>query len=202
MSMINQLPDAYRKDPGSNNYKMLSIWEQMNTELRGNIEAAYDAADLNTATGAALDAIGTRLAQPRGVLQDDIYRLLLKAKIGCDCCDGTFDGVLTCIAAVFGGGDPTSIAMEEEDGLARITALPLAAIVEAGMNGEQAIALLRELMPIGTSVICITDGTFAFAEGDEIEEGATESGFSNAEQTTGGYFGMILTGMSAVNLPI
>lgn len=201
MSIVNQLPDAYRKDANGNNYKLLSIWDSSNENLLANIEAAYDAAGIDTAVGAALDAIGERLDQPRGGLHDSAYRLILKAKIGCDQCDGTYDGVLTCIAAVFAGGDLTSVSMSEDDGIARITSIPLTAIVASGMDGEQAIALIRELMPIGTSVICNVEGTFAFASGTSIETDS-DAGLSNAEQTTGGYFGMIMTGMNTNSLPI
>ena len=201
MTYIDKLPDVYKKTSDSNNYKLLALAENAVAALKEQIDALYSATGIDTATGAALDMLGARLNQPRGSLDDQKYRLVLKAKIGCDMCDGTFNGVLRCIGAIFANGETSEITLSETACSVHIANLPLAAIASSGMTGEQAYHLIRRLLPSGVQVTANFDGTFAFSSADTVETDQA-SGFANDTGTTGGYFGTILADSVSTQLPI
>lgn len=201
MTYIDKLPDVYKKTSDSNNYKLLALAENAIAVLKEQINALYSATGIDTATGAALDMLGARLNQPRGSLDDQKYRLVLKAKIGCDMCDGTFNGVLRCIGAIFENGETAEIALSETACSVHVANLPLAAIASSGMTGEQAYHLISRLLPAGVQLTANLDGTFAFASADEVEI-EYASGFSDDSGMTGGYLGAILADSESTQLPI
>ena len=73
MSDVSRLPDCYRKDSESNNYKLLELGRMATAELRDDIQAVLDCLDLNQATGKTLELYGDMMGQRRGLLNDEQY---------------------------------------------------------------------------------------------------------------------------------
>jgi len=197
MRPVERLPDCYRKDPDSNNMKVLELGRQAAEQLRADIQRVLESLDLSHATGKTLDLYGDMLGQRRGLLNDEQYRYMLLTRIGRNVVQGDYQSIMNALVLMFGSSqgdislDDLELGEEERPCVVKLTKFPIAVLVNAGFSSRQAVQMIESLLPI-----CITlaadnfEGTFEFAElaGDYSEE----AGFANLEQTIGGYFGLLL----------
>lgn len=197
MKPVERLPDCYRKDPDSNNYKLLQLGQEAAEELRSDIQSVLDVLDIQYASGKTLDLYGGMLGQRRGLLSDEQFRYMLLSKIGRNTVQGDYNSILRNLALMFGGrmGDMALEDLEVEESerpcVVQLTKFPVSVLVNAGFSSRQAVRMIELLLPI-----CVTlsadnfDGTFEFAELDQEYDGA--AGFADGKQTIGGYFGLLL----------
>ena len=68
--LVRKLPDVYRKDPKSNNYKLLQLSAEALEELREAAALTEESQDIRTAIGKTLDLHGEKVGQPRGSADD------------------------------------------------------------------------------------------------------------------------------------
>ena len=144
---------------------------------------------------------GEMLRQKRGIASDAQYRILLKSRIMRNLCNGDHDSIVRAISMVF-DCDPSEVQLVESEASpsVEIKGLPYAAINKSGLATEDAIKIIYGLIPAGvTAETVVFDGTFQFGT-EEMELDAAK-GFANIEQTTGGYFGLLASGVSS-DLPI
>ena len=201
-NLVKNLPDAYRKTPDSNNFKILEVERIACNDLRETLHSINDILDINNARGKTLDLYGARVGQPRGLANDAKYLLMIKAKIMRNLSYGTYASVVNALGATF-DCDPSLIIIEdgEEPFTARIVAIPLGAIIQAGLTTTQAYAIVKSLLPIGIKLTSfVFEGTFEFGAGEDDFDDA--KGFANNEGTIGGYFGTTFTNDSDEILPI
>lgn len=194
---VKKLPDAYRKDKDSNNYKLLELDSQAAEELKKDIKSVYDSLDLQRASGPTLDLYGNMLGQKRGLLNDTQYRYMIYTRIGRNIVKGDYNSVMDVVVQMFNTeyGNITLDDFELKETASpckvRLTKFPLFILVNAGFSSKQAVQMIESLLPI-----CVTldadnfEGTFEFAELDN--ELDNEKGFGNIEQTIGGYLGLLL----------
>ena len=197
MKPVGRLPDCYRKDTDSNNYKLLELGAAATRGLREDIAQVRDMLDLNQVTGRTLDLYGDMLGQRRGLLNDEQYRYMLFARIGRNVVQGDYDSILNTLVLMFNSqkGDITlddlDIAEEERPCVVKLTKFPIFVLVNAGFSSRQAVSMIESLLPI-----CVTlaadnfEGTFEFAELDG--EYDADEGFADVAQTIGGYLGLLL----------
>lgn len=192
MNNIKRLPDCYRKDENSNNYKLLSINELDRESLREDLQQINESLDLEKAFGRTQDHYGASIGQPRGYLNDKQYLILIKVRLARIMNRGDYNSVLRALKMVFSanGGD---IIMQdsEKPACVKLTRFPLQTLVNAGFTSRQVVDMINAILPICVSVDADEfEGTFEFAEtGNEYD---AEAGFADIEQTIGGYFGMLL----------
>lgn len=192
-----KLPDSYRKDKDSNNYKLLELTGQQANDLKKDFRAIYDCLDLDTVTGRTLDLYGLMLNQKRGLLNDTQYRYILYTAIGRNIGQGTYDSVMDIIVRMFNTEhgqvtlDDFELSEVDKPCKVRLTRFPLFVLINAGFSSKQAVQMIESLLPI-----CVTieadnfEGTFEFSDvDDEYDE---NRGFGNIEQTIGGYVGLFL----------
>lgn len=197
MTGAGRLPDCYRKDAGSNNYKLLELGRRAAEELRADIQDVLRCLDLNQATGKTLDLYGDMLGQRRGLLNDGQYRYMLLARIGRNVVQGDYNSIMRTLVLMFGSGmgdialDDLEVVEEERPCVVRLTKFPVYVLTNAGFSSRQAVGMIESLLPI-----CVTlsadnfEGTFEFA-GHEGEYDRA-AGFADLAQTYGGYFGLLL----------
>lgn len=192
-----KLPDSYRKDKDSNNYKLLELTGRQANDLKKDFRAIYDCLDLDTVTGRTLDLYGLMLNQKRGLLNDTQYRYILYTAIGRNIGQGTYDSVMDIIVRMFNTEhgqvtlDDFELSEVDKPCKVRLTRFPLFVLINAGFSSKQAVQMIESLLPI-----CVTieadnfEGTFEFSDvDDEYDE---NRGFGNIEQTIGGYVGLFL----------
>lgn len=197
MRPVERLPDCYRKDPDSNNMKMLELGRQAAEQLRADIRAVLESLDLGHATGKTLDLYGDMLGQRRGLLNDEQYRYMLLSKIGRNTVQGDYNSIMATLVLMFGSqmGDITldDLQVEEEERpcVVKLTKFPVQILINAGFSSRQAVAMIESLLPI-----CVTlaadnfEGTFEFAESAGVYDEL--AGFGNVDQSIGGYLGLYL----------
>ena len=188
-----RLPDAYRKDPESNNWKLIALNEGAFADVKADIAAMEEALDMNIATGETLDLIGDSLLQHRGAMSDDQFRYIIRSRIARNFVGGDYESVLQSIRNVF-LSPPQSIVLDDAGpGEVVITRLPFGELVKAGLSAYQAIELIEALLPVGVRVLAQNfEGTFTTVARYEPDDGAEKVGFSEAvpeEERTGGYLG-------------
>lgn len=81
-NLVQALPDVYRKNTGSNNYKLLALHGEAVDALRADILAVLAAQDVHQATGVTLDRYGVIVDEPRGNSDDSDYRVKIQQKMG------------------------------------------------------------------------------------------------------------------------
>lgn len=197
MKGIKGLPDCYRKDVDSNNYKLLELNQLATSELRMDIQMVFDCLDLNQASGKTLELYGDTMGQRRGLLNDEQYRYMILSQIGRNVVQGDYNSIMHALVLMFGSkmGDITlddlGIVEDERPCVVKLTKFPVFVLVNAGFSSRQAVAMIETLLPI-----CVTlsadnfEGTFEFS--DSVDEYDESAGFGDIEQTVGGYLGLYL----------
>lgn len=156
MSNVKRLPDCYRKDPKSNNYRLLQLNESAVGELRQDIEAVRNMLDLSQASGETLNLYGTMLNQLRGPLTDEQYRHMLFAQIGRNNAKGDYESIIKALVMLFGTSlegiteADFELTEDEKPCLVRLKRFP-ESLEEAGFSTRQMAQMIKSLLPI-----CVT----------------------------------------------
>ena len=202
-NLAKNLPDCYKKDSDSNNYKILEIERRANGLLRSSLNSIDSILDLETASGATLDMYGERFGQPRGNASDAQYKIMIKAKIMRSFCGGGYKDIVDALCYTFNCGLDDVLLLETETPLnVTVYRIPMNAIITAGFSPSEAEKLIKNLLPVGVMLESVMfEGTFEFG-GDEYELDEN-AGFSEAENGTyGGYLGYASSSETEGDLPI
>ena len=190
---IDRLPDVYRKDEDSNNYKLLLLEERAVFGFSADIDAVQDTLDIKKATGKTLDLYGETYGHPRGKATDEQYRYLITQKVAQNMVSGDYNGIISAISVAFGVPVTEFKLVETETPCTvKVVNMPYSVLVEAGMTVDQMREIIKGLLPVGVTLeLTELAGTFEFGTA-EMEQDANR-GFGNAAQTVGGYFGYLVS---------
>ncbi len=185
------LPDCYRQDEDSNNYKILAVERHPLGKLRADLQDAYTALDLQNAVGDTLNHYGQMVGQARGVATDEQYVLMILSKIMRNLSTGDYISVAKSICSTF-DCEPSEVLIVEKDEPATVelVVLPLGVINKVGLTTRQTVEFVKRLLPAGVKLESfLFEGTFEFAHAEnEYDE---TKGFSDVENgTIGGYLGI------------
>ena len=198
--LVKNLPDAYRKDSGSNNAKILEIEQRAMAVLRESISAVAESTDIETASGKTLDMLGVMGGQARGAATDEQYRILIKSRIVRNLSGADHASIVNAICATFGCKPSEIILTEPETGKVIIDGLPFSKLNDSNIDINTAVAIITNLMPAGVFLDALSfTGTFEFG-GVDMEYDA-DAGFGDEAQTIGGYLGLLSDGQGS-NLPV
>ena len=210
-NLAKNLPDCYKKDESSNNFKILKVEKDANDATRSALNSIDNILNIENATGATLDMYGERFGQPRGNASDAQYRIMIKAKIVRSFCGGNYKDIIDAICYTFNCGiDDVLIADTGEPRCVTVYKTPLPAIISAGFSINDAEKIISTLLPVGTILESVMfDGTFEFGR-EEYETGIENdpetgdtiyTGFVNADGE-GGYLGYASSSETEGDLPI
>ena len=197
------LPDCYGHGKDSVHYKLLEIERVMDAKIQSDMQAIWDALDLEQAAGSTLDLLGASVGQPRGPATDAQYRYMIRAKIMRNRSGGDYPSILQAICYTL-ACSPSDVLITELDEpcTVEVTKLPLSSLGTAGLSQNQVVAIIKKLLPVCTTIeSALFTGTFMFADTEtEYDE---ESGFCDTEDgTIGGYFGDLYSSENEAVLPI
>ena len=190
MDNVKKLPDAYRKDTESNNYKLLFINELAADDLATDITDALNSLDIKQAFGKTLDLYGAMYRLQRKGRNDGDYRAAIEAEIartfcGCDC-----NGIELLLAQIFGCPVGDVLLSDYSPNYVLVERLPIAEMQRLGVSWSAAIDVINSLLPVGVVAhLYNVHGTFEFS--DSVDDYSETAGFGNIRQTVGGYFGLI-----------
>ena len=201
---VNNLPDVYRKDTDSNNYKILNIQKIEVDGIKKDTEDVYNTLDLDQATGKTLDLYGDMLGQARGYATDDQYRVMIKSRLVRNLMTGSLDSIITAGCLMF-GCEPNEMHIIEDSSPAgvKVISLPYRVINYVGLSASQVIELIIKLVPVGITVKSAElQGTFEFGTTDSEYDEDKGFAISEADQSIGGYVGYIYSAENEQPLPI
>lgn len=207
--MFRRLTDAYTKNEGSNVGKVLLLLSEQLDDLNGSLTTIENYRDLNQATGTTLELIGKAIGQPRGKATDEVYRILIRARIARNASDGTTDKIILALALAL-NTEPKNIRISElsdggvyEPATIGLVNLPLEALLNAGMTATQFGILMQRVAAAGVRVASVDlTGTFQLSDAPNSSIIDTERGLANLEQTTGGTLSGSFSPENDVELPI
>lgn len=200
--MVDRLPDAYEKSPGSANARLLQIADDMLWELDRDVRRVEDWGDIDTGTGYTLDLFGGMLGQPRGSVSDEAYRFMLRARIAQNFVSGDYESVLQAVKIAF-EAEPGDIVLNDDpynEATVFLTKLPYRILNAVGMTALQAMGIIKALLPVGVRLRAVNfEGTFRFAKEYAPEDASNPSGFSDIYKPIdpeipnlpGGYLGLV-----------
>lgn len=209
--LLNKLTDVFTKDEKSNIGKLFLIVDDQIQNVRSSLSKVEKWRDIENAQGKALDALGDNVGQKRGQSTDEVYRVLIRGKVARNLSDGTTNRIIKAIATSL-SCDPAEISIINahdadspdliEPAAIIITKVPLNALNLTGMSTSQFLQIVDSIRAGGVRVASVNlEGTFAFADGTELEEGS-EFGFSDDLGEVGGTLSGIFTPQKDYKLPI
>lgn len=207
--MFRRLTDTYTKKEDSNIGKVLLLLSEQIDDLNESFFAIENYRDLNQATGSTLDLIGKAIGQPRGKATDEVYRILLRARIARNASDGTTDKIINALALAL-NTDPSDIRISEltdggvyEPATVGLVNLPIEALLGAGMTATQFGILLQRVVAAGVRVASVDlTGSFQLSENAASSSIDNDKGLANLDQTTGGTLSGSFSPEDEVELPI
>lgn len=200
-NLAKNLPDAYRKDPASNNAKILEIEKTALERLREAVNAIYESLDIDKAYGKTLDLYGEMLGQLRGIATDEQYRVLIKNRIVRNFSNADHTSIVNAVCTTF-GCDPSEVLLTELDEPCKVAleGLPFAKINEANIDIKTAVQIVNSLLPAGVFMEAVEfSGTFEFGGTEMVYDEA--AGFADIGQKIGGYLGLMSDSQGS-NLPV
>ncbi|MBM7623637.1 DUF2612 domain-containing protein [Sporohalobacter salinus] len=100
-NLVKRLTSNYKQDEDSNNYKLLKLNGDELDDIKNEINSIQDTRVIDKTYGKHLDRIGENVGQPRGHLDDDIYRILLKARMKINLSSGTINEIIEILSSIF-----------------------------------------------------------------------------------------------------
>lgn len=188
---VNALPDAFRKDANSNNYKLLLMEQNGVQTLRNDIQAVQDTLDIYSATGKTLDLYGAIYGQKRGSMTDEQYRYIIMQKAAGCLVSSDANSIIQALAVVF-QCDASEFGLSETENACEveITNLPYSILQKIGLTPKQIYGVISGMLPSGIKLAPLElSGTFEFSA--SADEQSDTAGFADEAQTIGGYFGYL-----------
>lgn len=185
------LPDAFRRSPDSNNYKLLQVEKYIIDAVNDVLTSVFDILDIDNAKGVVLDMYGAKHQVPRGKSTDKQYLLRIKSKIARSLCEGDRNSVADAVAYIL-SADATQVQIRSgaETGTAELVDIPLHLLIEANVSPSEIDDLLGVLLPEGVRLTGTQySGTFEFSDTDDDYD--ADAGFADISGTIGGYFGLL-----------
>ncbi|MEK3727159.1 DUF2612 domain-containing protein [Lysinibacillus sp. FSL W8-0953] len=208
-SIVKRLSDYFDKTPDSNISKLMSIFAAEAQEVKATNDRIRQWRNIDDAEGVGLDLIGQNVNQPRGVANDEVYRILLKSKIARNLSDGTIDMIIQVLAIAL-SVEPKMIKIKEkwndpeepEPAAIKVIELPLTKLNEAGLDPTNFVRIVQRTVAAGVKVGVIElTGTFEFS--DITNSIDNIAGFGDIyDETIGGYLGAAYTPSQDNELPI
>lgn len=150
---VKNLPDCYRKDSGSNNYKILEVEKQALSALETDANAIYNSLDIWQATGKTLDLYGEMYNAHREDMSDDQYRMLILLRLARNRANSDQNSIVSTLASILGVPVETFwLSDSETSGNVDVNALPYNVLSESGIKAKRVCIELKSLLGAGIGI--------------------------------------------------
>lgn len=147
---IKNLPDCYNKNPSSNFYKLMRLFQYDSDKFRGVLQELDNSSSLDDSTGFTLDLYGGMYEQPRAGMTDEQYRIAIRQKMALSMCESDYNSIVNVIAFIVGAPVESFLLEEAEtSGNVDVKKFPYDNLQSAGFTVPQAWKILETLLPAG-----------------------------------------------------
>lgn len=161
---VKNLPDAYRKDKDSNNYKILAIEQHSAQKLYKDINDVFNSLDIWQATGKTLDLYGEMYNLTRGNLTDEQYRMNILLRIAQSRAGGSHTSIVKALSAAMGVPvENFRLKDGKTSGNVVIDQLPYDVFQNAGIEPLKVLDMLKAFLGAGI-------GVESFSISQDVEE--------------------------------
>lgn len=201
-NLLKSLTSNYEK-VGSNVRKMMEMIAGELDEVDLTFRTIEEWRDMDNAEGAVLDALGENHGQLRGELEDDTYRVVIKARIARNKALGSINSIVEILAFALGVGESEIIIDEGpqyEPQYVSVVSVPFARLEELGITSNQLGRLISRLIAAGIGL----DSVVFYGTMELTEVGApddTSLGLSDISMTDGGTLGALYQPSTDPNFP-
>lgn len=195
--LVKNLPDSYDKRhpisddkyENSNNNKILSIGSAISTAFLNTVSEIETNLDIDKASLNALDMFGERLNLKRGSMNDEQYRIMLKAQIARNSCNGTRKSIANVLSFILNcSSSDIKIKNGNSTGEVILENIPLELLINAEFTIVEIIDIINNLLSEGVKIYSYGfTGTFEF--GEQENDYDENKGFSDGK-IIGGYLGI------------
>lgn len=185
------LPDVYKKDSRSNNYKLLQCEKISTDKAREDIQDVLNSLNIQQAVGKTLDLYGEIVEQKRGTATDEKYRLMILTKNMRNIANADFNSLINALSLSF-NCKPSEIKIKNADDPCTVDLimLPYDFLGTAGLTQSEILSIINELLPVCIKLNSFSfKGTFEYAEYENVYDEA--KGYADIDGTIGGYYGAI-----------
>lgn len=207
IDLLRLLPDTFTKEVPSNIYEIIKIACYLDSDIKKTLTQTSNWRNIEEARGTTLDLIGKSVGQKRGKMTDEIYRVLIRARIARNSSDGTINSMLNALAlslnttpntirikALYNEGEPASI---------KIDGIPIDALNKVGLTANELGVLAQTIAAAGVKVTSIDlSGTFQLSSQPNALENSLDFGLAPLDQSTGGTLGAVFDPNADTDLPI
>ena len=150
MNQTKKLPDAYRKDTDSNNYKLMQLCNLLNTDFSADVRSIFHSRDIHNATGKTLDKYGEMIGQSRNGATDEQYRFLILYKISRLKAESDCNSVILSLSQMF-NAEHGVISISEYSSGVQINGITIEMAESTGFTMTEIENMVSDLLPIGVS---------------------------------------------------
>lgn len=207
IDLLRLLPDTFTKEVPSNIHEIIKIACQIDSDIKATLNKTVTWRNIEEAKGSTLDMIGKSVGQKRGKVSDEVYRVLIRARIARNSSDGTINSMLNALAlslnttpdkirikALYNEGQPASIMID---------GIPIDELNRTGLTANEFGYLAQTIAAAGVKVTSIDlSGTFQLSSQPGTLENSLDFGLAPLDQSTGGTLGAVFDPNSQGDLPI
>lgn len=188
----NMLPDAFYKHYNSNNNKLLTLDNDIRIEFHNNAINVFDTLDIYKAKHTTLDLYGDLVGEKRKGLTDEQYLIAILIKIARNAASTDYTAILKILSKILKCSyTEISIQNDKAPATIKINKIPFVVLLDVNFSINQALNLLRSLLPITVDISSANfEGTFEFASDNEQDD--NNKGFGNISQSIGGFWGTFI----------
>lgn len=207
IDLLRKLPSTFTKEVPSNIHKIIRIACLIDNDIKMMLKKTAEWRNIDEAKGSTLDLIGKSVGQKRGKVSDEVYRVLIRARIARNSSDGTINSMLNALAlslnttpdtirikALYSEGQPASIMID---------GIPIYALNKVGLTANELGSLAQMIAVAGVKVTSIDlSGTFQLSSQPDTLENSLDFGLAPLDQSTGGTLGAVFDPNADTDLPI
>ena len=165
--LIDRITDNYRRDENSNVSKFMKLAAFHIQENENLLEKIRDWRDIDQAEGVTLDYIGRNIGQDRDGFDDNLFRVMIKARIIRNNSDGSIPTIIRFISFIL-GIEKRNILVQEKwikgEPVGLYIELDYDHIVALGLEVEQFAVIVNQLVGAGIHADIHFRGSFMFSD--------------------------------------
>ena len=152
MNNAKKLPDAYKKQIGSNLYNVLQLANLLDSDYKSDLQSIAESRNLHSAYGKTLDNYGAMFGVDRQSATDEQYRTKILNQIALYTANSDVNSLVNSISLML-DTEKTELTINEWDLLIRVGGLTMAMLENTGYKSNEISSMIKRLLPVGVKLM-------------------------------------------------